>query len=105
MKMLLSQPVRPRAVFCISDRAAFGAYSAIQEAGLRIPEDIALVGFDDIPESQRVSPSLTTIHMPKHEMGIEAARKLVQIISRPPELRDFPVKITLPTYLVQRSSS
>lgn len=104
MKTLLSRPIRPRAVFCISDRAAFGAYSAIQEAGLQIPRDIALVGFDDVPEGLRANPPLTTIHMPKYEMGIEAARKLVQIISRAPENRDFPVKITLPTYLVQRAS-
>lgn len=104
MKALLSRPNPPRAVFCISDRAAFGAYSAIQEAGLQIPGDIALVGFDDVPEGQRANPPLTTIHMPKYEMGIEAARKLVQIISRPPEPRDCPVKITLPTYLVERAS-
>lgn len=104
MKALLAQPERPRAVFCISDRAALGAYNAIQEAGLQIPDDIALIGFDDIPESQRSNPPLTTIHMPKHEMGIEAARKLVQIISRPVEHKDLPVKITLPIYMVQRAS-
>lgn len=105
MKALLSNPAPPRAVFCISDRAALGAYSAIQEAGLKIPKDIALVGFDDIPESQRSNPPLTTVHMPKYEMGIEAARKLVQIISLPSEHKDLPVKITLPTYLVRRASS
>ena len=105
MKALLSQPKPPRAVFCISDRAAFGALAALNEAGLRVPADVALVGFDDSPESIHSNPSLTTVHMPKREMGIEAARRLAQIINQSPNGDIFPVKNTLPTYLIRRTSS
>jgi LacI family transcriptional regulator len=105
MKALLACPQPPRAVFCISDRATFGALAAVEEAGLRVPEDIAMVGYDDTPEGLHSSPSLTTVHMPKREMGIEAARCLIQIITNSPEMQNSPVKISLPVYLVKRESS
>ncbi|MDD5369799.1 MAG: LacI family DNA-binding transcriptional regulator [Anaerolineaceae bacterium] len=105
MKAMLSRPKPPRAVFCISDRAAFGAMAAVQEVGLRMPEDIALVGFDDTPEGLHSSPPLTSVHMPKREMGIEAARRLIQTIEHSTEMEDAPLKITLPVFLVERASS
>jgi LacI family transcriptional regulator len=105
MKALLAQPRRPRAVFCISDRAAFGALAAVEEAGLCVPQDIALVGFDDTPEGLHSAPPLTSVHMPKREMGVEAARRLIQMISFPPDSANAPLKISLPTYLVRRASS
>jgi LacI family transcriptional regulator len=105
MQALLSRPERPQAVFCISDRAAFGALAAAQQAGLRVPEDIALVGFDDTPEGLHSTPALTSVHMPKREMGIEAARRLIQIITNTPGAENAPLKISLPVYLIQRASS
>jgi DNA-binding LacI/PurR family transcriptional regulator len=105
MKSLLSLPEPPDAVFCVSDRTAFGALGAINEAGLCVPKDIALVGFDDIPECQRSTPPLTTVHMQKWEMGIEAAQRLAKVINQPNQEKNITVKITLPTYLVPRASS
>jgi len=105
MKSLLTLPEPPDAVFCISDRTAFGALSAIDECGLRVPQDIALVGFDDIPECQRSNPPLTTVHMQKWEMGIEAAQRMAKVINQPDDKKNITVKITIPTYLVQRESS
>jgi DNA-binding LacI/PurR family transcriptional regulator len=105
MKSLLSLPEPPDAVFCVSDRTAFGALGAINEAGLRVPKDIALVGFDDIPESQRSNPTLTTVHMQKWEMGVEAAQRMVKVILQPSDEKNITAKITLPTFLVCRDSS
>lgn len=105
MKSLLLQPARPRAVFCISDRAAFGALQAAKEAGLRVPEDIALVGFDDTPESKYCDPPLTTVHLPKREMGVEAARRLVHLINVEPDTPSPSYHIGLPVYLIPRAST
>ena len=105
MKSLLSQPNPPRGVFCISDRAAFGALAAVREVGLRVPEDIALVGFDDTPESKYSSPPLTTVHLPKREMGVAAARRLVHLITAPPDTPSPSFHIGLPVYLIPRAST
>jgi DNA-binding LacI/PurR family transcriptional regulator len=104
MHALLARPQRPTAVFCVSDRTAFGALAAIKEVGLRVPEDIALVGFDDVRDSEHTSPPLTTAHVPKLEMGIVAAQRLVDLIVEPqPDVP--PLKLMLPTCLVVRATS
>jgi len=105
MTALLSQPTPPRGVFCISDRAAFGALAAVEEAGLRVPQDIALVGFDDTPESRYSNPPLPTVHLPKREMGVEAARRLVHLITAPPDDPSPSYQIGLPVYLIPRAST
>jgi DNA-binding LacI/PurR family transcriptional regulator len=61
MRRLLKLPGRPDAVFCFNDLMALGALRAIHEAGLRVPQDIALVGFDDVEEAEYAIPSLTTV--------------------------------------------
>jgi DNA-binding LacI/PurR family transcriptional regulator len=66
------------AVFAASDLIAIGAMRALAEAGLRVPEDIAVVGFDDIPVAELFEPELTTIAQPVHELGAAAARLLLQ---------------------------
>lgn len=81
MKRLLSLPNRPTAVFARNDFTAFGAVSAIKEAGLRVPEDIAIVGFDDIPLAVHMSPSLTTVRQPMRLQGQLAAEMLLQRIA------------------------
>jgi len=77
--LLLSNP--PTAVFAISDIMALGAKTAIEDAGLQIPADISLIGFDDIPEVSRTKPTLSTIAQPKYQMGQVAADVLFDQIN------------------------
>jgi LacI family transcriptional regulator len=101
MQSLLRQDVPPSAVFVASDEVALGALRAARDAGLRIPEDLALVGFDDIPITRYVMPALTTVHVPAREIGARAASILVSM------LEDGPTQssVLLPTELVVRDST
>ena len=99
MKRLL--PQRPDAVFAASDAMAFAAMRAIQEAGLCIPDDIAVVGFDDIPTAATSQPSLTTVRQPIQRTGSVAAEMLIEKIENP---ETKPCRIVLPTELVIRDS-
>ncbi|QJA00235.1 LacI family DNA-binding transcriptional regulator [Leifsonia sp. PS1209] len=79
-KHLLQQPLIPDGIFCANDRLAMGAYDAIREAGLRIPEDIGVVGFDNQELiSSFLRPALTTISLPFREMGRIGAELLMQM--------------------------
>lgn len=102
MRRLLDLPERPTAVFAASDVVAFGAIRAIQEAGLRIPTDISIVGFDDIPLVSYLAPGLTTIHIPVIQLGVRAGEMLMQLIQG-----DTPVprRVLLETRLVIRHST
>jgi len=77
---LLSMRDRPTAIFAVNDMAAAGAYGAAHRLGLRIPEDLALAGYNNIPLASRLIPGLTTVHVPAHEFGIVAARLLLDQI-------------------------
>lgn len=77
---LLSLPNRPTAIFAANDEMALGVYQAAHEAGLSIPEDLSVVGFDNIPEASQSEPGLTTIHQPIQEMGKIAVQMLVRLI-------------------------
>jgi LacI family transcriptional regulator len=101
MKRLLALSRRPSAVVAISDRTAFGAMSAIVEAGLQIPHDIAIVGIDNVDDSKHAHPPLTTYHIPREEMGILAMRKLHRLIVGEPEI---PVKSVVYGELIVRES-
>ncbi|MCA9916560.1 MAG: LacI family DNA-binding transcriptional regulator [Anaerolineales bacterium] len=80
-KQLLQLTPRPTAIFCFNDRTAVGAYGAIREANLRIPDDVAVIGFDNqVFVSTIMDPPLTTIQLPHYEMGEWAVEKLLQII-------------------------
>jgi LacI family transcriptional regulator len=68
---------RPTAMICLNDRVAFGAYQAVQEAGLRIPEDISVVSFDDSDLASWLRPSLTSIAIPHFELGRRAVELLL----------------------------
>jgi DNA-binding LacI/PurR family transcriptional regulator len=68
----------PTAALFISDKTAIGAYEAIEEVGMHIPEDISIIGYDDIPEAKHISPSLTTISQPKSELGEKAINLLLK---------------------------
>ncbi len=94
-------PRRPDAVFTGSDIMAIGALRALREAGLRVPEDVALVGFDDLPQSARTEPALTTVRQPTYRLGSTTVDSLLDLIDHP----DSPVRrIVLPTELVIRAS-
>jgi LacI family transcriptional regulator len=73
MRRLLAGRRAPEAVFAANDMMALGAMSVIRDAGLRVPDDIAVVGFDDIPTAALTTPGLTTVAMPKNELGSTAA--------------------------------
>ncbi len=80
MTKLLSLKERPTAVFARNDFTAVGALNAIKQAGLRVPEDIAVVGYDDIPLAAHTSPPLTTVRQPTREQGRVAAEFLLRRI-------------------------
>jgi len=73
---LLALPQRPTAIFAGNDEMAIGVMKAARDAGLRVPEDLSIVGFDDLPMASRVWPNLTTIRLPIRDMGRMAAEKL-----------------------------
>lgn len=106
MERLLQQTPPPEAVFVASDSMAIGALKAIQAAGLRAPEDIALVGFDDIPLAAVVEPPLTTVHQPIDRLGFLAASTLIDLLETVPSMSDNggAHHIVLPTELVVRAS-
>jgi LacI family transcriptional regulator len=73
----------PTAVFASSDMCAFGVMKAVLEAGWRVPEDVSVMGFDDIPEASYMRPMLTTVRQPLRSMGQAAARLLIELIENP----------------------
>jgi LacI family transcriptional regulator len=102
MRGLLALDEPPTAVFAASDMMAVGAMRAIEQAGLRCPGDVAIVGFDDIQLAEYLTPPLTTIRQDKRGLGAAAARSLVQMIEDP---GSAPPASMLPVELVARSSA
>jgi len=79
---------RPTAIFAVTDMTAVGAFGVARRMGLRVPEDVAIVGYNDIPLASRMVPALTTVHVPIHDFGSVAARLLLdQIESGEPQRR------------------
>jgi len=101
MKDMLENKELPSAIFCANDSVAIGAMKAIHEFGLKIPCDIAIIGIDDIEMSAFVRPALTTIHVPKIELGRFAAKILIDRIE---EGHNLPVRVDLPFELKIRES-
>ncbi|MER6786130.1 substrate-binding domain-containing protein [Streptomyces sp. NPDC000658] len=99
---LLDLPAPPTAVFACSDRMALGVYRALAERGLRIPDDVSVVGFDDLPESRWTAPALTTVRQPLAETAATALRTLVRMMDGE---RPEGTRTELSTRLVQRSST
>jgi LacI family xylobiose transport system transcriptional regulator len=100
---LLALPEPPTAVFAGNDLQALGVYEAARERGLRLPEDLSVVGFDDIAPAQWVSPPLTTVHQPLRRMGAEAARIVLRAASGITE--PAAPRLDLATHLVVRDST
>lgn len=99
MKALLD--LEPDAVFIASDLMAFGALTALAEAGVRVPEDVAIVGFDDFDASAHTQPPLTTVRQPVYDLGAQAASILIDWIEGRTASSQH---LTLPTELIVRRS-
>lgn len=100
-KKLLESAPNITAVFCANDISAVGAMRAFQEAGLSIPNDISVIGIDDIEVSKYLIPPLTTIHIPIEEMGNIAAKVLIDRINGGHKI---PLRVVLPFHLEVRGS-
>lgn len=102
MEALLALDDPPDAVFCASDMMAVGAIGAIKDAGKNVPEDIAIVGFDDAPFAAAFEPAITTIRQDKVGLGRAAGEQVMALIDDP---KVTPPKLMLPVELVVRESS
>jgi len=101
-RQLLGMADRPTAIFAANDLMALETLAVANELGIRVPEDLSLVGFDNVPDAVMAEPSLTTINQPIQEMGRLSIEILLQLMAgeEPDELH-----VTLPTQLVVRQST
>lgn len=101
LRRLLQRPERPDAVFAVSDMLAVGVMHAALEAGLRVPEDLAVIGFDGIALSGSLNPPLTTIEQPMHQLGVRSVQLLLKKIRQPnaPDIHEV-----LPWKRIERAS-
>lgn len=101
-RRLLTGPNRPTAIFAANDLSAIATVEAALELGLRVPEDLSVIGFDNIPESALNSPPLTTVHQPIRQLGRQAVELLIQLIrGEQPES----THLTLETSLLARQTT
>jgi LacI family transcriptional regulator len=101
MTRLLQANPHLDAVFAANDLMAFGVLEALRDAGRKVPDDVAVVGFDDIPAAALTHPPLSTVHQPLYEMGRTAAVMVMSGIQG----KDIAGRVELPTRLVVRGSS
>jgi LacI family repressor for deo operon, udp, cdd, tsx, nupC, and nupG len=101
MEHLMSLPQPPTAVLCGNDEMAYGAIRALRKVGLAVPEDVSVVGFDDQNMAEFYNPPLTTVNIPRHELGRRAALELIDQLAG----RDVAREVVLPTRLVIREST
>src|SRR5258706_383103 len=101
MQRILASQVAFTAVLASNDESALGAMRAIKEAGLKIPEDVAIIGFDDRPEAAAQLPPLTSVHVPLYKLGYQAVELLLQYIHGQ---RDAAQSLKVPTSLTIRQS-
>ncbi len=102
MRSLLAARPDIDAVFTASDLMAAGALAVLEAAGRRVPEDVAVVGYDDSPIASTVRPRLTSVRQPIEEMGQETARLLIDLVEGPDSV---PRRVILATELIERASS
>ncbi|MEG0049537.1 MAG: substrate-binding domain-containing protein, partial [Clostridia bacterium] len=100
-RSLLSQEARPTALFCISDMLALGAIAGAQEMGFRVPEDVTVVGFDDVEHTTMFHPYVTTVAQPCFDIGRRAMELLYELMNG----RETPRQVVLPHSLMVRESS
>jgi LacI family repressor for deo operon, udp, cdd, tsx, nupC, and nupG len=99
---LLTRKDRPTAIFCFNDEMAIGVFDHARKAGLRVPQDLSVIGFDDIRFSQYLAPALTTVSQPMLQIGQETVRLMLEIL-RGTGRR--PKSVTLPHKLMVRDST
>lgn len=80
-KMMLSRQRNFDGIFAANDQMAIGCIKAVKEMGIRIPNDIAIVGFDNIFASTLIDPTLTTVNVPRHAMGVAAAELIIELMN------------------------
>jgi LacI family transcriptional regulator len=97
----MNQKNPPDAIVCASDRIAIGAMQWLHQNGFRIPDDIAVTGFDNISDSEFTIPPLTTVHAHKELIGALAAERAIRRIENPNEV---PLQIVTPTSVIIRQS-
>ncbi len=100
-KELLSMVDRPTAIFAANDSMAFGVCAAVGEVGLRVPNDVSVVGYDDIKMASEFEPKLTTIRQPIYEMGKRSIQLMLKEVAG---AQEFPEAIVLSASLVKRDS-
>ncbi|HEX7524826.1 MAG TPA: LacI family DNA-binding transcriptional regulator [Gaiellaceae bacterium] len=98
---LLAREPRPTAIFAANDASAIETLAVARDMGLKLPDDLSVVGFDNVPESALCEPPLTTVEQPIQRMGEEAVRLLLALIDDP---ASPPAQVVLPTRLVERAS-
>ncbi|MFY9935673.1 MAG: LacI family DNA-binding transcriptional regulator [Silvibacterium sp.] len=103
MKKLLQRTRDFTAIFCFNDISAIGVTRAIYDAGLRVPENVSIVGFDDIISAAYQKPSLTTVRQPLREMGCAGARVLLDLIANPQ--KEPPAELVMQPELIVREST
>ena len=101
MEALLARPVPPTAVFASSDEIAVGAIRAIRAAGLHVPGDISVMGYEDQRLSRIYDPQISTVHIPTFDLGYQAMVKLRRILAREPDDHE----VVLPTHVVVRATT
>jgi LacI family transcriptional regulator len=99
---LLGRPDRPTAIFAFNDNMAVGVFQAARLYGIRVPDDLSIVGFDDLEEAQIVDPALTTVRQPLAELGRMGASLLIRLIDRQ---RLEALRVELATKLIVRGST
>lgn len=102
---LLTLDPRPTAVFAANDLSAIQILRTAGELGLSVPDDVSVVGFDNIPESALTTPPLTTVDQSIQALGEEAVRLVLDLIEHPDRVEAEPAQVTLPTALVVRAST
>jgi LacI family repressor for deo operon, udp, cdd, tsx, nupC, and nupG len=103
MQALLEKSRDFTAIFCFNDIAAIGAIRALKDAGLSVPGDVSVVGFDDILSAAYSTPSLTTVRQPLFEMGKQGAQVLLdRIVNRE---KEYPPEIVMAPELIAREST
>lgn len=103
-KMLLALPRPPDAIFTVNDGVAIGAMYVLKEAGIAIPDEISVIGFDDDPHSCYFKPSLSTVWQPVYELGMLAARMLTKQINAGNEQLPPRVEMLFPELIIRGSS-
>ena len=100
-KWLLELPEPPTAIFAGNDRQAVGVYQALHELGMSVPDDISVIGFDNLSYTEMMNPPLTTVHAPRLELGRTATTMLLRLINEEPlEM----TRMVLPTLFIERQS-